>query len=68
MVVKVHHVDAHVPNNRATEEQKNNHQVDRAARTEVAQIDLDWQNKGELLLALWVHETSGHQGGDAIYK
>ena len=41
VVVKVHHVDAHVPKNRTTEEQQNNHQVDRAAKTEVAQIDLD---------------------------
>jgi len=39
MVVKVHHVDAHVPKSQATEEQQNNHQVDRAARIEVAQID-----------------------------
>ena len=28
MVVKVRHVDAHVPKNRATEEQQNNHRVD----------------------------------------
>ena len=41
VVVKVRHVDAHVPKSRAMEEQKNNHQVDRAARTEVAQKDLD---------------------------
>ena len=47
MVVKVHHVDAHVPKSQATEEQQNNHQVDRAARIEVAQIDLDWKHKGE---------------------
>ena len=62
MVVKVRHVDAHVPKSRATEEQKNNHQVYQAAKIEVAQIDLDWQNKGELFLARWTHETSGHQG------
>lgn len=68
MVVKGHHVDAHVPKSRATEEQKNNHQVDRAPRIEVAQIDLDCQNKGELFLAWWAHETSGHQGRDATYK
>ena len=68
MVVKVHHVDAHVPKSRATEEQKNNHQVDWAARIEVAQIDLDWQNKSELFLARWARETSGHQGRDATYK
>ena len=68
VVVKVRHVDAHVPKSRATEEQKNNHQVDQAARIEVAQIDLDWQNKGELFLARWAHETSDHQRRDATYK
>ena len=68
MVVKVRHVDAHVPKSRATEEQKNNHQVHQAAKTEVAQIDLDWQNMGELFLARWTHETSGHQGRDATHK
>ena len=65
MVVKVLYVDAHVPKNQATEEQQNNHQVDRAARIEGAQIDLAWQNKTELFLARWAHETSGHQGRDA---
>ena len=54
-------MDAHVPKSRASEEQQNNHQVEQAARTEVAQIDLDWQNKGELFLAWWAHETSDHQ-------
>ena len=68
MVVKVRHVDAHVPKNRATEEQQNNHQVDWATKIEVAQLDLDWQNKSELFLARWAHETSGHQGRDATYK
>ena len=67
MVVEVCHVDAHVPKSQATEEQKNNHQVDQAARI-VAQRDLDWQNKGELFLAQWAHETSGHRGRDATYK
>ena len=43
-------------------------EVDQAARIEVAQIDLDWQNKGELFLARWAHETSGRQGRDATYK
>ena len=38
-------VDGHVPKSWATEEQQNNHLLDRAARIEVAQIDLDWQNK-----------------------
>ena len=52
----------------ATEEQKNSHQVDQAARIEVAQINLDWQHKSELFLARWARETSGHQGRDATYK
>ncbi|KAK4829722.1 hypothetical protein QYF61_006183 [Mycteria americana] len=68
LVVKVHHVDAHVPKNRATEEHQNNQQVDQAAKIEVAQVDLDWQHKGELFIARWAHDTSGHQGRDATYR
>lgn len=68
MAIKVHHVDAHVPKRQATEEHKNNQQVDQTARTEVAQIDLNWQHKGELFLARWAHDTLGHQGRDATYK
>ncbi|GAB0189109.1 hypothetical protein GRJ2_001376200 [Grus japonensis] len=65
LVVKVCHVDAHVPRSRATEEHQNNQQVDQAAKTEVAEVDLDWQRKGELFIARWAHDTSGHQGRDA---
>ncbi|GAB0208005.1 hypothetical protein GRJ2_003266200 [Grus japonensis] len=43
LVVKVRHVDAHIPKSRATEEHQNNQQVDQAAKMEVAQVDLDWQ-------------------------
>ncbi|GAB0209336.1 hypothetical protein GRJ2_003399300 [Grus japonensis] len=68
LVVKVHHVDAHVPKSRATEEHQNNQQVDQAAKIEVAQVDLDWQHKGELFIARWAHDTSGHQGRDATYR
>ncbi|KAK4810881.1 hypothetical protein QYF61_013289 [Mycteria americana] len=46
LVVKVRHVDAHVPKSQATEEHQNNQQVDQAAKMEVAQVDLDWQHKG----------------------
>ncbi|KAK4806255.1 hypothetical protein QYF61_013399, partial [Mycteria americana] len=67
LVVKVRHVDAHVPKSRATEEHQNNQQVDQAAKIEVAQVDLDWQHKGELFIAWWAHDTSGHQGRDATY-
>ncbi|KAK4807120.1 hypothetical protein QYF61_018461 [Mycteria americana] len=45
LVVKVRHVDAHVPKSRATEEHQNNQQVDQAAKIEEAQVDLDWQHK-----------------------
>ncbi|KAK4811084.1 hypothetical protein QYF61_016370 [Mycteria americana] len=60
LVVKVHHVDAHVPKSQATEEHENNQQVDQAAQIEVAQ--------GELVIAWWAHDTSGHQGRDATYR
>ncbi|RMC21731.1 hypothetical protein DUI87_02600 [Hirundo rustica rustica] len=66
--VKVRHVDAHVPKSRANEEHQNNKQVDQAAKIEVSKIDLDWQHKGELFLARWAHDASGHQGRDATYK
>ncbi|RMC21803.1 hypothetical protein DUI87_02672 [Hirundo rustica rustica] len=47
LLVKVHHVDAHVPKSQANEEHQNNEQVDQAAKTEVSKIDLDWQHKEE---------------------
>ncbi|KAK4806933.1 hypothetical protein QYF61_027300 [Mycteria americana] len=68
LVVKVCHVDAHVPKSQATEEHQHNQQVDQAAKIEVAQVDLDWQHKGELFIARWAHDTSGHQGRDATYR
>ncbi|XP_064900755.1 uncharacterized protein LOC135577045 isoform X1 [Columba livia] len=66
--VKVRHVDAHVPKSRATEEYLNNQQADQAAKIKIAEVDLDWQHKGELFLARWAHDASGHQGRDATYK
>ncbi|KAK4814078.1 hypothetical protein QYF61_007052 [Mycteria americana] len=68
LAVKECHVDAHVPKSRATEEHQNNLQVDQAAQTEVAQVDLDWQQKGELFIVRWAHDTSGHQGRHATYR
>jgi len=68
LVVKVRHVDAHIPKSWATEEHQNNYQVDQAAKIEVAQVDLDWQHEGELLIAPWAHDTSGHQGRDMTYR
>ena len=66
--MKVCHVDAHVPKSRANEEHRHNEQVDQASKIEVSKIDLDWQHKGELFLARWAHDASGHQGRDATYK
>ncbi|GAB0176571.1 hypothetical protein GRJ2_000122300 [Grus japonensis] len=68
LVVKVCHGDAQVPKSRATEEHQNNQQMDQAAKIEVVQVDLDWQHKGELFIACWAHDTSGHQGRDAAYR
>ncbi|RMB94977.1 hypothetical protein DUI87_28520 [Hirundo rustica rustica] len=61
-------IDAHVPKSQANEEHRNNEQVDQAAEIEVSKIGLDWQHKGELFLARWAHDVSGHQGRDATYK
>ncbi|RMC05618.1 hypothetical protein DUI87_17708 [Hirundo rustica rustica] len=66
--VKVCYLDAHVPKSWANEEHRNNEQVDQAAKIEVSKIDLDWQHKGELFLAQWAHDASGHQGRDATYR
>lgn len=60
----MHCVDAHS----STEENQNNHQGHKAAKIEVVQMDLDWQNKGELFLAWWAHETLGREGRDALSK
>ncbi|RMC20768.1 hypothetical protein DUI87_01620 [Hirundo rustica rustica] len=56
------------PKSRANEEHRNKEQVDQAAKIEVSKIDLDWQHKGELFLARWAHDASGHQGRDATYR
>jgi len=44
LVVKVCCMNAQVPTNQATEEHRNNHQVDQAAKIEVSHVDLDWQH------------------------
>ncbi|KAJ7413850.1 hypothetical protein BTVI_42305 [Pitangus sulphuratus] len=46
MTLKVHHINAHMPKGRATEEHQNNEQVDKAVKIEIAQVDLDWERKG----------------------
>ncbi|GAB0206427.1 hypothetical protein GRJ2_003108300 [Grus japonensis] len=51
LVVKVGHIDAHIPKSQATEEHQNNQQVDQAAKIEVAQVDLDLQHNGKLFIA-----------------
>ncbi|RMC06271.1 hypothetical protein DUI87_15702 [Hirundo rustica rustica] len=66
--MKVRHVDAHVPKSRANEEHQSNQQVSQATKIEVSKINLGWQHKGELFLARWALDASGHQGSDATYK
>ena len=56
-IVKVCHIDAHIPKSHATEGHQNIQQVGQTARIEMAQIDLDWQHKGELFLVFWAHDT-----------
>jgi len=51
LVVKVRHVNAHVPKRWTTEEHQNNQQVDQTAKIKVAQVDLDWQHRCELFMA-----------------
>ncbi|KAK4832484.1 hypothetical protein QYF61_023531 [Mycteria americana] len=68
LAVKVHHVDAHIPKSRATEEHQNNQQVNQAAKIEAVQVDVIWQCKGELFIVQWAHDASGHQGRDATYR
>ncbi|RMC17958.1 hypothetical protein DUI87_04832 [Hirundo rustica rustica] len=68
LTVKVRHVDAHVSKSQANEEHYKNEQVDKATKVKVSQVDLDWQHKGEVFLARWAHDASGHQGRDATYR
>lgn len=42
MTLKVCHVDAHMPRNPITKDQ-NNEQVDKATKTGIAQVHLDWE-------------------------
>ncbi|RMB91867.1 hypothetical protein DUI87_31729 [Hirundo rustica rustica] len=65
LTVNIRHVDAHVSRSWANEEHHNNEQVD---KVKVSQVDLDWQHKGEVFLARWAHDASGHQGRDATYR
>jgi len=53
LIVKVRHINAHVPKSWAAEECQNDQQVDQAAKSKVAQAALNWQHMGELLLAQW---------------
>ncbi|GAB0209411.1 hypothetical protein GRJ2_003406800 [Grus japonensis] len=61
LVVKVRHVDAHIPKSQATEEHQNNQQVDQAAKIEEAQVDLDWQHKGTVATQTLATDTVATQ-------
>lgn len=68
MALKERHIDAYMPRSHVTEEHQNNEQLDKAAKIEIAQVDLDWEQKCELFAARWAYETSGHLGKDAAYR
>lgn len=42
--------------------------MDQADKTEVVQLDLDWQHTGESFIAWWANDTSGHQGRNSTYR
>ncbi|KAJ7412166.1 hypothetical protein BTVI_47246 [Pitangus sulphuratus] len=46
MTLNVCHVDVHMPKGRTTEEHQNNEQVDKATKTGIAQVELDWEERG----------------------
>lgn len=50
---------SHIPKSGATEEHPNTWHVDLAAKTKVAQVGLDWHQKGDLFTAQWAQDTSG---------
>lgn len=41
--------------------------MDQATKIKVSQVNLVWQCKSKLLLALWAQDTSGHQKRNATY-
>ncbi|PKU31524.1 hypothetical protein llap_18173 [Limosa lapponica baueri] len=57
-----------MPKSHATEEHQNNKQVGKAVKIEVAQVDLDWEHKGELFVTRWAHKTLEYLGRDATYR
>ncbi|KAK4806211.1 hypothetical protein QYF61_001134 [Mycteria americana] len=60
--VKVCHVDAHMRKNCATKEHQNNEQNLSGLGGSGLGV------KGELFIAQWARETSGHLGRDATYR
>ena len=68
LVLKVRHTGAHLGKSRVPGGHRNNERVDPAARIEAAQADRVWEHQGELLLARWPQDTSGHLGREAAYK
>ncbi|KAK4831284.1 hypothetical protein QYF61_016754 [Mycteria americana] len=67
-VVKVRYIDAHTPKVVPLKNTKTMSRWTRLLAIEVAQVDLDWQHKGELFIVWWAHDTSGHLVRDATYK
>lgn len=57
-----------MPKTHATEEHKNKKQVEKTVKIEVAQVDLNWEQKGKLFVAQYAHETLGKLGRNATHK
>lgn len=57
-----------IPKSWVTEEYQSNGRMDQGAKVEASQVDLDWQQKGELFLPQCTHDASDHQGRDATSR
>lgn len=65
--VFIHHVSAQIPNHWATEYCQNTkpNQCTKGDITALtATMNLEWQHKGESVMAQWAHEMASHRGQD----
>lgn len=66
-VEKVCNIDARMPKSHTPREHQNK-EVDRALKTRVSGGSGQGDGKGELFVAQWAHEVSGHRGRDATSR
>lgn len=58
----------HMPKNYITEVHQNIEQEDRAAKVEIAQVDLVWEGRVDMSMSQWAHRTLRHLGRDTTYR